>query len=268
MFDLLRNGLFLSMVCMFSSCGVIDIAKDTKSAVDLTNDQLKKTNELTSEMKKHLEDTGKAIHLQTITVAFQGLLAPENTESLNPPVRMMPYAETLSSEATEDELTKINHLLVVDARFSPPEAKKTRIVSLMASYALGAFTPQEKFDEIVKRQIDAHGRYEESTYYYIVGRYAFIRDFLLGPIVDNSKILNKEMLFEAMEYFRQLRQIAGFSYNAMLNFEIPSLEVSGSVDANEIGAIGKKMRRRFIEKLPLDDQKDPKVQDYLSELIA
>ena len=132
------------------SCEIADVAKETKNAVEGSNqtsqeikEQVTKTKELTEEVKKNLDKTADAIHLQTLTVALQGLLAPGNTENLTPPLRMMPYAEAFSREATPLELIKAAYVFLVDVVSSPPDAKKARIISLVALSALGAFCPEE-----------------------------------------------------------------------------------------------------------------------------
>lgn len=255
------------------SCSIEDTTRATKSAVDKTNetstnifDQVKRTADLTEELKAILQKTDGVLHLQTLTVALQGLLAAENTQLLNPPLRMMPFAEAFSREATLTELIKCVHLLALDVKLSPPEAKKTRIISLVALSALAAFTDPNKFQGVITFQIENHGVYEETAYLMALARYNFIRDyFLLGPL-ENATLLNKSNLREAVFNFSNLKFISNLPYVALLKLDIPILEVNSQVDPKEIGLVARKVKRRFTEMLSKQDLNDEEVKTNLNLL--
>lgn len=269
----MRLVLSLFPLLFFTACGIEDTTRATKDAVDRTNEtstdifeQVKRTAELTEELKAILNKTDGAIHLQTLTVAFQNLLAPQNTEFLNPPFKMMPFAEAFSKEATQTELMKALHLLAMDVKFSPPEAKKTRIISLVALSALAAFADTAKFQGILKVEIENHGLYEESAYLAALARYNFTRDYFFTTPLDTATLLNKSHLREAVVHFLNLKFITCLPYVGLLKIDIPAIEVASAVDPNEITAIGRKAKRRFNELLSKEDLNNEEVKMNLNLL--
>ena len=241
----MRIFLFLWLAPFLYGCGIANMAQHTVDGIDKTNAQLQKTNELTAQMKDILDETQGAIHLQVLTIAFQQLLSPDNTQVLVPPLRMMPYAQTFADEATEDELIRSVHILLQEAILAPPEMKNYRMVDLMALSAIAGFSSMDKTKGILATQVEQKGRYEGTAYVFALSRYNFIRDFLFSPLVENTQYLNTGALKEASDDFLALKQIAGLPYVASLVLQIPSLGVDSKARANANHPAGQKGETEF-----------------------
>jgi hypothetical protein len=258
---------------ILSSCGIFSGIDETKKAVELTNqtsdgilEQIKLTNLLMEALRKELGTTGEAIHLQALSTALGGLLAPANTEHLTPPARMMPFALAYAEEATEDELIRTVHVLLTEAKYGPPEAIANRRIALTALSAISAFATRESAQNILSVQVDGRGLYQETAYVFAVGRFSFICDFLLSPMLDNSTVFNKAMLEDAFEHYQSLKFLADLPYRPFLVLDLPSLSVSMSVESAEVARLGRKTRRKFSENLLPEELSDPNVVRILSEL--
>lgn len=259
----MRLFLFLWLAPFLYGCGIASMAQHTVDGIDKTNAQLQKTNELTAQMKEILDETQGAIHLQVLTIAFQQLLSPDNTQVLVPPLRMMPYAETFADEATEDELIRSVHILLQEAILAPPEMKNYRMVDLMALSAIAGFSSMDKTKGILETQVEEKGRYEGTAYVFALSRYNFIRDFLFSPLVENTQYLNTGALKEASDNFLALKHIASLPYVGSLVLQIPSLGVDSKLEPTQLTLLGKKAKRNFLSKLGQSDLASPEVQKQL-----
>lgn len=249
----MRKVAALAAMLALSGCGILDMTEKTHKEVQRSND-------LQQQMLGHISKTSEAVHLQVLTLAMQQMLAPENTANLNPPIRMMPYAEVFSKEASAEELIKVCYVLWTDAKESD---SRGRMVSLVAMSALAALAPEAKAAEIRRTQIDEGGRYVDAAYAFTLSRYVFTRDFLLAPILEKTKYLSLGGLKESVSHFDILRGIRGLPYQDRLVLTIPALEVNEVVPAAELQAIGEKARRRFTEGLETSSLGSLEVQDLL-----
>lgn len=261
----------LFLFFFLAGCGLEDTTKATLSAVDKTNEtstniyeQVKRTADLTGDLKEILGSTEDRLHAQTLMFAYQGLRAPENTKFLNPPLLLMPYAETFSKEATQLELSRFMHLLAMDVKFSPVEAKESRLVSLVILSALAAFTPAEKFQNILRTEIDHHGVYEESAILFALGRYIFIRDYFVQLPLERAAILYKSQLKETISHFTQLSVISHLPYVSSLQIEIPDLELTLKVDPSQWAKFAKDTKDLFLAKMPKEELSNEEVQAHLN----
>ena len=156
--------------------------------------------------------TGNAVHLQVLTVALQEMVAPVNTESLTPPVRMFPAGETFSNEASAREATEVFHTFLVDVKLggmttkANPTPRDVRLegrkVSLAAAGVISAFLPHQKFAEILDNQV-GRGRYEDTAYVIALTRYTYLRDFFFASVVERSERVNMDSVRKAVEYFSE-----------------------------------------------------------------
>lgn len=243
---------------LLSACGIREVAEDTRREVQ-------KSNDLQNEILTHIKKTSDAVHLQVMTVALQQMLAPENTANLDPPIRMMPYAETFAKEATAEELIKTCYVLLTDAQSGSGD-RRTRLASLVAMSAVAALAPAEKSAEILHVQVDEGGRYRDTAYAYTLARYVFTRDFLLTPIVEKTKYLTEGALKEVVTSFNTLKAIRDLPYQSRLVLEIVSLDVDESIPPSELKAIGEKAHRRFQADLDGGVLASLGVQDLLKQL--
>ncbi len=260
-------------ICVFFlvlvGCGVTEIGKETRDLVKHSNQTqedilggVQKTAELTEKMKKILEKTEDAIHLQTLSVAWQQIISLENKGCLNPPTRMMPFADAFAREASEDELIKVAQLLLQDSMNST-SAGEIRMISVVGMSAIAGFTSLEKTKGILRTHVDQKGKFQWTAYVFATVRFDFIRDYLFNPLVENSKFLTIGSLLEAVAQFNNLRHIAGLPYVNSLELIIPSLEIDTRVVPTSIKTLGRKAKRRFLEKMDPADLQNAEVKELL-----
>lgn len=200
--------------------------------------------EMADEARDNLRKTGNAVHLQVLTVALQEMLAPVNTESLTPPVRMFPYADTFSKEASSTEATEVYHTFLVDVKLggmtnkTNPTPKDVRLegrkISLAAAGVISSFLPHDKFVEIMNEQV-GRGRYEDTAYVIAVTRYTYLRDFFFASVVEKSERVNMDSVRKAAEYFREIKYIAQLPYVERLRLYVPQFVLVPSVDGSNNG---------------------------------
>jgi hypothetical protein len=245
-------------VVWLAGCGIADTAEKTHGEVQ-------KSNTLQKEMLANIQKTSDAVHLQVLTVAMQQMMAAENTANLNPPVRMMPYAETFAKEATADELIRVAYVLWTDAQEGGDD-RKARQVSLAALSALAGLAPDDKAAEILRIQIDEGGRFKDTAYVFALSRYVFIRDFRLSPILEKVKYLTKGALREAVSHLSALKALASLPYVDRLVLTVSALEVDESIAPAEAGTLSEKAKRRFQEGLDGAELATPEVQELMKQL--
>ncbi len=215
-------ALFLTMG-LLSSCGI---------------------KEMADEARDNLRKTGNAVHLQVLTVALQEMVAPVNTESLTPPVRMFPAGETFSNEASAREATEVFHTFLVDVKLggmttkANPTPRDVRLegrkVSLAAAGVISAFLPHQKFAEILDNQV-GRGRYEDTAYVIALTRYTYLRDFFFASVVERSERVNMDSVRKAVEYFSEIKYIAKLPYVDRLRLYVPQFVLVPSVDGSNNG---------------------------------
>lgn len=256
---------------LLAGCGIQETTEKTLGAVEVSNETQKQLLEHTQELKRITElmqgmmaSVEHGIHLQTLSTSLEKLLSPEATAILNPPLRMMPFASTFAGEATEHELIQTVHTLFTEAQVAPPEHELTRRVSLVAMSALSAFASLEKTRGIFLSHIEEHGRFEETALAMGAARFAFIRDYLLGSILENAKVLNVGLLREASTQFVSLRHLVDVPYAARLELSIPALAVEMKVSATEMQTLGRKAKRRFTKELPPEVLALPTVKEWMA----
>lgn len=260
------NGMVICFTLLLGGCGAVTDTRDLVQKGNQTQsdilDGVERTAELTSKMKEILGKTENVIHLQMLSVAWQGMISPDNVGSLNPPTRMMPFAEAFATEATQDELIRVVHLLLTDAMMSTA-SQEFRMVSLVALSSIAGFTSLEKTKAILRSQIEMNGKYQSTAHVFGVVRHDFIRDYLFNPIIETSKFLNVATLYEAVSQFNNLKHLAALPYVNTLELKIPSLSVVTKLEPALLKSLGRKAKRRFIEKMDLLDLQTSEVKDLL-----
>ena len=286
--------LFISffIVLGLAACGPIrDMQLMTKTTGDMRVDTAEMRKQ-TAELNKGMQVTNAAVHLQVLTVALQQLTAPVNTKQLAPPALMMPPAHVFTEEATPTEIIKTfhsfwndvihGHTTDVDETKATAEdfRVKDRNVSLTAAKALAAFTPQAKFDEIVKVHITENGEYRESALALAASRYTFTEEWLFDATIKKNtrpELLTLKRLQSALVYFEAMKQIAKSPYVNELNFKLPKItldpsatpptvqDVTLEVTSNKFDLTARSAVR-FIETLPAGFVNLPAVQSELAKM--
>jgi len=81
-----RILLISCFVVILTACGIQRTAEETHAEVV-------STHKTSRELLGHTEAMHDGVHLQTLSVSLQNMLAPHNTQVLAPPYRMLPYAK-------------------------------------------------------------------------------------------------------------------------------------------------------------------------------
>ncbi len=268
-------------ILILSACGPI---RDMQTLVDTT----KEMKEQTTKLNKGMDKTNDAVHRQVLVISLQQLTAPENTESLHTPARMLPFANTFAEEATTEELIKEFHTLWTDVQFggettnvpaTPEDVRlKSRNVAYRAASAIAAMTTDEKFAEIVRTNIVMQSRFEETAYAFALCRYEFTSEYLFKPVVEKTKKLNLDALRKAVGYYRSMKTVAQSPYTAQMSFDIASFKeevqdgkkvvVDAKIEFNdgERSAKAKSAARRFKRELSKSTLALPETQSLLNEL--
>ncbi len=277
----MKRFLILSSILALAACGPI---RDMDKMVHTTDEMRDNTRELNEGMKK----TNEAVHRQVLVISLQQLMAPENTESLSSPARMLPYANSFAEEATPEELIKEFHTLWTDVIYGgetskvPPTPEDVRLrsrqVSLRAASAIAAMTPADKFAEIVRNQILLKGEFEETAYAFALTRYDFTREYLFKSVVENRRDQNVQTLHAAVKYYRVMKKIASMGYADKMEFPIPVFKAQPEGDklvvvddvlklnTDDLAAKGRSALRRFNRELSKDVLAQPETQRLLNEL--
>jgi hypothetical protein len=275
------KNLFLAVPLLLSACGPI---RDMQELVKTTREMNGNTKDLTKGMDK----TNDSTHDFALMVALGQLTEAVNTETLTPPARMLPYAKGFTKLATAHEIIQAFHTFWTDVQFggatdkdnpTPDDVRlRSRRISMAAASGIAAFTPEDKFAEILATEVDGKKRFEESAYAFALCRYNFVRDFMFRSIVDNARDINLGALQDTATYFAQLKKIAALPYVAKMEFSVSSFNskvVKGKViledvvinlDPNELANLGRSANRRFQRELPNDVKASAEAQALLNQL--
>jgi hypothetical protein len=211
---LVLAGLF------FVGCGV-------QKSVDRTNSNSEKLVVSSDKIEKSSAKISDATHVQILSISLDGML---KVTDLAFPVRMFPYAQSFTAEATPKEIIETSYMLLQHAKKSPVIQFKDRLVSVNALSALAGFTSAEKTQVILDEQ---RGDFlEDATYEWLTARYAFIKQALLQPLMAGSCV-SKKCADRAKFYFSQMVAITAASHPEKLKLDIDELLVHLSIDNKE-----------------------------------
>lgn len=222
----LPKVLPVSLVLTLSACGMIRMPdkmdqsnsnmNDMKSKMDVTNVKMDSTNQ--------------SIHKQTLLLALNDMLKPENSTYLYPaPTGMMPGGETFAQEATAEELAKLGFLFLKEIdEVSPDDSEKLadgtwppvlvakidhdKVVKFVGLQVIMGFAPQKTVEELVQTQIVAGGRYRKATLALLMLRASFINDLLLQQSLLDYKLTEPGMIVEASNRAESLDYLARLSF--------------------------------------------------------
>lgn len=267
------------MLAALSGCGVVGLAEETRDE--------------TKAMNKKMDVTNNGVHLQILGLALQDLLSPESTdnlESVTVPMAMMRGAKTFADEATPLELIETFYTFYKDmllglnegADVLTPENLRLhqRYVSRMAGSLIAAWASDEKFEAIMREQIEEKGRYEFAAYTFAYARYDALKHYFFHDVSSGTGG-NVASLREAVRYFKSMRAVATKPYADKFHLKMPKwqllTEVSKSeplnppnveevLKPNELPKQGKNAYNFYKAALGPDLLKNQDVQGLLKEL--
>ena len=295
----MKRIVMLATAVALSGCGIEQATKDTLAEVRKSNgtqDSLLGTSGrlegLTGQLVTGMNITNNGVHAQTLEHALSGLIAPHNTEVLTPPARMMPFASSFTKEATASEIIQTFHAYLTDAKRGIPTLRagevqnadtlriRSRNVSLTAAGLIAAFTPKEKFEEILNTQIIKNDRYLDTAYAFALCRYEVTRDWFFDAIVVNTETLNLGALRTAVSYYKSMKSVAILPYADKLTFKVPQFRpqadpMTGAItyvtatfalDRAELLRKAEEAATRFNDELPEDVKNSAEYKVLISQL--
>lgn len=238
------SALVLGALLMFG-CGAqdaIDATKDMPGKMDDTYGQIVKTN---AEMEK----TTDAIHKQTLLLALEEILKPENTKYLVPPTGMLAAGEAFAEEATAEEIAKLTYVWLKEVRKGIPDNLSEldekglmaliheKLVKLTALQVITGLAPQETIEKLVQDQIYNGGRYEDTAYGVLMSRALFIKSFLLDEtlMAPDEKLNNLGKLEEAYDRTAQLDYLVRLPFAKKIALDVKVSEIDLEVEESLAG---------------------------------
>lgn len=201
-------------------------------------------NDSIGNMSKSLSSTSKGIHSQSLMIALNELLKPENTKYMTLTnaniIPMIAPAKAFAEVATAEELAGIAYLWISEINLCQIDDIITKQqkdnfdlgkwIKLNALQLIAGFIPEETMSILIQEQIKNGGSYRTAAYQLVVLRYLFIKDFLLETMISTS-VLNTPAQYEtALDYLDSLNIIKQNNFRGDLN-----LKVYGFFDTNNLG---------------------------------
>lgn len=262
----MKKFLLLSTVFMFMGCGIQETAEKANRLVEESNRLQKELLSESIAMRALTDKMTDSVHGQTLAVSLQGMLAPENTQVLQPPFRMMPYAEGFAKEATDEEFAEVLDILYQEAVISSSEYNDHRMISLTAMSAIAGLASQEKFEQFLKLQIDEKGKFEEVAYAASVFRYNFIRDYLFESKLELALYFNLKLFEDSAKHFKSLKYLSHHPERSKFAVKIANLQIDVSIEPQEISLLSKKAKRKMDTKLSKEERADEKAKKISDDL--
>jgi hypothetical protein len=218
---LLITQMLVSSMLIISGCGALKATEGMPDKIDATNAEVKKTN--------------SSVHNQTLVIALDEMLKPQNTKTLAPvPLGMMPGGQAFANEATATEMIQMVYVLLKDADTQPeaadsekdanghwiPEVVKSvdhdKSSKIMAAMIILGLAPQATIEEIVRAQIAKGGQYEEVAYKALMLRYYFTNDILLGQSLFPTSLTNPGKITEAIRLADNMTYISKLPFGDLI----------------------------------------------------
>ena len=233
---------YLLLLCMLCGCGISKSMDNISGNMDGLNNKIGSMVTDIGGMSKSLSATKDALHSQSLMLALNEILKPENTKyitlsSVNT-IPMGAAAQAFANIATADELAGLAFLWISEINLSQVDGvdKKTKdsidlgkYIKLNALQMISGLIPEKTMIELYKTQITNGGIYESDTYGIISLRYGFIKDFMVEQYLA-TPMTNQVQYKTVLDYLDQLNNILKlpFKGNAIL-------KIYGMYDTKKIG---------------------------------
>ena len=222
---------------LLSGCGMFkmpDMMQQTVDGMTETNKKIEVTN-------TNMGKTVEGLHNQTLMLSLADMYKSENTMYLFPPIGMMPGGEIFGKEASAEELVrftyaKLKRINSSQADGTGPSADGTwpskevldrnKLIDLTALQVIAGLAPQEKIDAMIQEQVIPGGRFETTTYEFLMLRYAFIDGILLQESLFSKPMENPGMFEEGLKYLKQMEAISKLSFRDRIGLKIIGMAVA------------------------------------------
>jgi len=225
----MKRWTTLSFLAVFalSGCGMLDMPDETKA------------------MNKKMDVTNNGVHLQILGIALQELLSPkftDNLENTKVPTDMMRYAKIFTDEASPTEIIEAYYTFYKDMLLGYNENVEVntveslrlhqRYISYVAGGLIAAMMSDEKFETILREQIEAGGTYEFAAYTLAYQRYDALQGYFLHDMASGSDA-NVSSLRKAVGYYRSIKALARKPYASKFKLLLPKFTLATMVVKGE-----------------------------------
>ncbi|NDG85676.1 MAG: hypothetical protein EBX52_11665 [Proteobacteria bacterium] len=230
---------------------------DALNSTIAMNAKMDKTNSGMQQTNAGMGRTNESIHKQTLLIALGEIQKDENTFSLFPPTGMMPAGETFGKEATPTELIQVFYLWLKEVNSAQADGTgpnpdgtwpskevqdRKKNIKLTALEVIAGLTPQDKVDQLINEQVTATGRFESTTYEFLMLRNAFIDGILIRESLLSNTMSNPGMFEEALKYMRQLESISKLKFRdkialKTIGMAIPDNNIELKLDPGAVKAL-------------------------------
>ena len=228
-------GLFAALGLSLQACQMTD-AMNSVTTMDGKMDgvyhETKNANVNTDSMKS-------SIHKQTLGVALDEMLKPENTKYISPdsttPTAIMPAGKIFAEEATAEEIAELTETMMKDiASAQPTDAEKAstpkdvlekqydkdKWAKFTILQVIAGLAPQATIEKMVQEQITNGGVYEDSAYTVLCLRHMFVNDYLLGEQLMSKPMTNPGKYEEALKDAGYLNYIEKLPFKASIQVKL------------------------------------------------
>ena len=247
----MKTNLLIALALTLSGCGLPLQLEEVNKNMAKMNDKINQMTDNTTNMSNSIGDmtdslgsTSKGIHSQSLMIALNELLKPENTKYVTLTnanvIPMIAPAKAFAEIATAEEIAGIAYLWISEINLCQVDDVLTKQqkdnfdlgkwIKLNALQLIAGFIPEETIDVMIHQQIKSGGSYRTAAEQIIVLRYLFIRDFLLETTISASALTNPAQYETALSYLDSLKNI---KINPALNDL--NLKLFGFFDTNGNG---------------------------------
>jgi len=234
---------------------------ETNGKMDITNGSMSKTN--------------KAIHNQTLGVALDMMIKPDNTKYVTldstVPTSMMVPGKIFAEEATQEEIALLVTMNVLEINTAQPDSKlmdavkgdfpdavknsddTDKWVKFMVSQIVAGLAPQATIEDMVKTQITNAGFLEAAAYQTLSMRHFFISNYILDNNLLAQKLDAPGMFEEALRYISELKYIEELPFKANIKVELTGFFDVSKRGLNKTWTLGDSdVKKDYYAKLKAD----------------
>ena len=243
--------IILLMLVSLTGCGLPLQLEEVNKNMGKMNDRIQTMTDNTTNMSNSIGDmtdslasTSNGIHAQSLMIAINELLKPENTKYITLSsanvIPMIAPAKALAETATEAELAGIAFLWITEINMCQVDDILTKQqkdnfdlgkwTKLNALQLIAGLMPEETFSKMIVSQIKNGGEYRTAAYHLVVLRYLFIKDFMLETTLSGTSMNTPAQYETALNYLDYLKNIRSYPFSADL-----SLKLFGFYDTNGLG---------------------------------
>jgi hypothetical protein len=215
------------------------------------------------------------------------LFLEDNTQNPDLPLMMFPGGKLIADHATLLELIELVYIWSQDVnQVAPLETKKGangkypkdymddfnhfKAIRVAAIRVVASLTPQDKVQKLIEEQINSGGRYENTTYMYLMARARYLHDILIRlDLLETEKMSNLGIIEEAYIRAANLKFILGLPFRDKLVMDMrgfinedgnrdPELAVMDKVDPAEFLGTIADVKRKANQELDAKWKSNPR----------